>query len=97
MADLVGLQQDIVVQQSRLRIRRGHCHAEGDARQEYRRTVYDALSKAQQKAASLAQDVIKAEQRTKLQRLTAPVDGVVQQLAVHTVGGAATPASRSGW
>ena len=77
------------------RSRCGHCLAEGDAEKivvEYRRTVYDALSKAEQKAASLAQDVIKAEQRTKLQRLTAPVDGVVQQLAVHTVGGVVTPA-----
>ena len=36
--------------------------------------------------------MIKAEQRTKLQVLTAPVDGVVQQLAVHTVGGVVTPA-----
>ena len=36
--------------------------------------------------------MIKAEQRTKLQKLTAPVDGVVQQLAVHTVGGVVTPA-----
>jgi hemolysin D len=27
-----------------------------------------------------------------LQWLTAPIDGVVQQLAVHTVGGAVTPA-----
>ena len=36
--------------------------------------------------------MIKAEQRTKLQALTAPVDGVVQQLAVHTVGGVVTPA-----
>ncbi len=59
---------------------------------EYRRAVYDALSKAEQKVASLSQDVIKAEQRTRLQRLTAPVDGVVQQLAVHTVGGVVTPA-----
>ena len=50
------------------------------------------LSKAEQKAAGLAQDVIKAERRTKLQALTAPVDGVVQQLAVHTVGGVVTPA-----
>src|SRR5205085_6195996 len=30
--------------------------------------------------------------KTKLQRLTAPVDGVVQQLAIHTVGGVVTPA-----
>jgi hemolysin D len=96
LQDLVGLQQDVTVQQSKLR--------EVDAAiallketsekttAEYRRAVYDTLSKAQQKVASLTQDVIKAEQRTKLQRLTAPVDGVVQQLAVHTVGGVVTPA-----
>ncbi len=59
---------------------------------QYRRAVYDALSKVEQKATSLKQDVIKAEQRTKLQRLAAPIDGVVQQLAVHTVGGVVTPA-----
>ena len=96
MQDLVGLQQDVAVQQSRLREadaaiallkETGEKTAVG-----YQRTVYDALTKAEQKAASLAQDAIKAEQRTKLQRLTAPVDGVVQQLAVHTVGGVVTPA-----
>ena len=43
----------------------------------------------------MTQDVIKANRRTKLQLLTAPVDGVVQQLAVHTVGGVVTPAQRS--
>jgi hemolysin D len=32
------------------------------------------------------------EQRTRLQQLTAPVDGVVQQLSVHTIGGVVTPA-----
>ena len=36
--------------------------------------------------------MVKAEQRTKLLALTAPVDGVVQQLAMHTVGGVVTPA-----
>jgi membrane fusion protein, hemolysin D len=59
---------------------------------QYRRTWFEELAKAEQKAAGFAQDVIKAEQRTKLQALTAPVDGVVQQLAVHTVGGVVTPA-----
>jgi hemolysin D len=38
------------------------------------------------------QNVVKAEHRTKLQLLTSPVDGVVQQLAVHTVGGVVTSA-----
>ncbi|BBZ97148.1 HlyD family type I secretion membrane fusion protein [Bradyrhizobium japonicum] len=94
--ELVGLQQDLVLQQSRL--------GEADAAiallketkdrtaAEYRRATYDALAKAEQKAASAAQEVVKAERRTKLQHLTAPVDGVVQQLAVHTVGGVVTPA-----
>ena len=36
--------------------------------------------------------MIKAEQRTRLQVLSAPVDGIVQQLAIHTVGGVVTPA-----
>jgi hemolysin D len=94
--ELVGLQQDLVLQQSRLR--------EADAATallketkdrtaaEYRRATYDALAKAEQKAASAAQEAVKAERRTRLQHLTAPVDGVVQQLAVHTVGGVVTPA-----
>ena len=96
MQDLVGLQQDIVVQQSRLREADAAIALLKETREktavEYRRTLYDALAKAEQKAGSLAQDAIKAEQRTKLQRLAAPVDGVVQQLAVHTVGGVVTPA-----
>jgi hemolysin D len=54
--------------------------------------LYDDLAKVEPKAAGLAQDVIKAEERTKLQVLKAPVDGMVQQLAVHTVGGVVTPA-----
>ncbi|MBR1269799.1 HlyD family type I secretion periplasmic adaptor subunit [Bradyrhizobium sp. AUGA SZCCT0222] len=94
--ELVGLQQDFLLQQSRL--------LEADAATallketkertaaEYRRTTYDALAKAEQKAATAAQEVVKADRRTKLQRLTAPVDGIVQQLAVHTVGGVVTPA-----
>jgi hemolysin D len=59
---------------------------------EYRRTLSEELAKAEQKANGLAQDLIKAEQKTRLQLLTAPVDGVVQQLAIHTVGGVVTPA-----
>ena len=59
---------------------------------EYERGLFESLAKAEEKAAGLTQDVIKAEQRTSLQRLTAPIDGMVQQLAVHTIGGVVTPA-----
>jgi hemolysin D len=59
---------------------------------ETRRATLDALQQAEQKAASLAQEQIKAADRSRLMRLTAPVGGSVQQLAVHTVGGVVTPA-----
>ena len=35
---------------------------------------------------------MKASQQTVIQKLTAPIDGMVQQLAVHTVGGVVTSA-----
>jgi hemolysin D len=62
------------------------------AEAEHRRLLSSDLVEAERKAAGLAEDLVKAEQRTKLQALTAPTDGVVQQLAVHTVGGVVTPA-----
>lgn len=61
---------------------------------EFHRTLYNELADAERKAAGLADDLAKAEARTKSQFLTAPVDGVVQQLAVHTVGGVVTPAQQ---
>jgi hemolysin D len=94
--DLVGQQHDILVQQSRQREAEAAtatlAQARAKAEAEFRRTLYDDLSKVEQRAAGLAQDAIKAEQKAKLQILTAPVDGVVQQLAVHTIGGVVTPA-----
>jgi hemolysin D len=59
---------------------------------EYYRTLAGELVEAQRKAAGFSEDLIKAQQRSKLQVLTAPVDGVVQQLTMHTVGGVVTPA-----
>src|SRR5262249_43767687 len=50
------------------------------------------LAKANQTAAQLSQDGIKARQRTGFQTLRSPVDGTVEQLSVHTIGGVVTPA-----
>jgi hemolysin D len=66
--------------------------AQADA--EFHRTLFGELAEAERKAGGLADDLAKAEQRTKLQLLTAPVDGVVQQLSVHTIGGVVTPAQQ---
>ena len=59
---------------------------------EYERTEINAKVDADKRAALLAQELVKAETRQSQQTLTAPVDGVVQQLAVHTIGGVVTPA-----
>jgi hemolysin D len=96
LQQLVEQQQERSVQQSKYQEAEAAVAAiketRAQANAEYRRTLFDELGKVEPKAAGLAQDVIKAEQRTRLQALTAPVDGVVQQLAVHTVGGVVTPA-----
>ncbi len=61
---------------------------------EFKKTRQQELSDAETKANSLMQEFVKASQKTGLQRLAAPIDGVVQQLAVHTVGGVVTPAQQ---
>ena len=94
--DLVGQQQDLLIQRSKMKEVDASLAALRETRDrtaaEFRRTLFDELVKAEQKSAGIAQDAIKAERRAKLQDLVAPVDGVVQQLAVHTVGGVVTPA-----
>jgi hemolysin D len=62
------------------------------AEAEYRKAVFGQLADSEKRASGVEQDLIKATQREKAQRLTAPIDGVVQQLAVHTVGGVVSPA-----
>ncbi len=61
---------------------------------EYGRTRGAELAEAERKAIGFREDLNKAEQRTRLLTLTAPVDGVVQQLAVQTIGGVVTPAQQ---
>jgi hemolysin D len=97
------IQQLLVEQQEELNVQKSHLHeAEAavaairetrvQAAAEYSKGLSDDLAKSEQKANGLAQDLIKAQQKTRLQHLTSPVHGVVQQLAVHTVGGVVTPA-----
>jgi len=59
---------------------------------EMRRTTFDTLTEGIQRSATLEQELLKADKRDALTQLISPVDGTVQQLAVHTVGGVVTPA-----
>jgi hemolysin D len=60
----------------------------------YEHQILNDLSDAEKKAAELSQDLIKADQKTGEQILRSPIDGTVQQLAMHTVGGVVTPAQQ---
>jgi len=54
---------------------------------ETRRQAYDALTEGNKMAAGSRQDALRADSHSKLLKLAAPVDGTVQQLTVHTIGG----------
>jgi hemolysin D len=52
------------------------------------------LTEVENQLATIDKEIIKAGKRVALQALRSPVDGVVKQLAVHTIGGVVTPAQR---
>lgn len=88
--------QQLAVQRERLKQDRA---ALDEARQqldvveaEFKRARLGELSELEMRAVSLGQEVQKAHQRTVVQRLLAPIDGTVQQLSIHTIGGVVTPA-----
>nr|WP_315493048.1 HlyD family type I secretion periplasmic adaptor subunit [uncultured Pseudomonas sp.] len=58
------------------------------------REQHDLLNSTRQDIAVLEQQLIRGRDRQRLQTLLAPVDGVVQQLAVHTLGGAVQAAQQ---
>jgi membrane fusion protein, hemolysin D len=88
---VVESERELPVQQSRLTEAEASAAAALEARHkaeaEQRSGWLAALADAQAKAASLSQELVKAEQHRLQQVLLAPIDGIVQQLAVHTIGG----------
>jgi hemolysin D len=98
LQQLTDNENDLVVQRSRLQEADAALAAIVETRTqtaaEFERTLFGELAEAERKAGGLADDLAKAQKRTKLQILTAPVDGVIQQLAVHTIGGVVTPAQQ---
>jgi len=92
----IAQQQDLAVARSRLRQVAADIRETEQQRQAldeaFSHDTLTKLAEREQQLEQLEQEAIKARRRTGLQRLTSPVDGVVQQLAVHTVGGVVTPA-----
>ena len=65
-----------------------------EAVSEFDANVLSDLAKAEEKQNELTQDLVKAQQKSTATQMRAPIDGVVEELAVHTVGGVVTPAER---
>lgn len=61
-------------------------------RQEFRKMVIGELAEAQDEVTLRLAELDKAQRRNALKELTASVNGTIQQLAVHTVGGVVQPA-----
>jgi hemolysin D len=61
-------------------------------REKFGKTAFAELSEAGDKGAVAGEEIRKTARRRQYQELRSPVDGVVQQLAVNTVGGVVQPA-----
>jgi hemolysin D len=92
----IELERDLATQRARLAEGQATLAESHNARAAYlmetRRTLRDREAQADLKRQQATQEQAKATQREKLTTLTAPVAGVVQQLAVHSVGGVVTEA-----
>ena len=94
---LLEAQHELDVQKER---RDGTVHAmaslqqqRAQAQAEYRKGLLTDLAKAELSSKE-HEEVAKAARKRALRTLRAPVDGTVQQLAVHTLGGIVTPAQQ---
>ncbi|HEX8306931.1 MAG TPA: HlyD family type I secretion periplasmic adaptor subunit [Allosphingosinicella sp.] len=61
-------------------------------RQTFAKAASSEMATAEDESSQRGEELRKSERRRSLQQLRSPVDGVVQQLAVHTVGGVVQPA-----
>ncbi|MEO8080326.1 MAG: HlyD family type I secretion periplasmic adaptor subunit [Caldimonas sp.] len=94
--DRIEQERDLAMQKARLLEAKAALMEAQSARLAYLAETQRLLSErhagAQLKRQQLVQEHSKAEQRSRLTQLTAPVAGKVQQVAVHTEGGVVTPA-----
>jgi len=92
----IELERDLVTERARLATALSALKDAEQAKNAYRtealRMLNDRNAAAATKHLQLDADHSKATQREQLTHLTAPVDGVVQQLAIHTTGGVVTEA-----
>ncbi len=94
--ELINAEKELAVQANRLSESQANYQAAFEQRlqalAEFKSRTSTELVEAVKKRDAAEQEFIKANQRVSQQTLRAPIDGVVQQLAVTTVGGVVTAA-----
>jgi hemolysin D len=94
--ELINAEKELAVQGNRLNESKASFNAAQQQRlqavAEFRARTSTELVEAMKKHDAASQELLKASQRRDLQTLRAPIDGVVQQLSVTTVGGVVTAA-----
>ncbi|GGC04060.1 HlyD family type I secretion periplasmic adaptor subunit [Marinobacterium zhoushanense] len=94
--DLIEQQQDLAVQQHQLQELNAMSQAIQDRsrqlQESFRKSVVGERLNALEQIAQAELELKSAETRERRNRLLSPVDGVVEALAVHTVGGVVRPA-----
>lgn len=92
----IELQQDLITQASRVDELDASLHlVEQQQHTLLAESLRNAMERQQEvslKVAGLTQELIKANSRNQQQILYSPINGTVQQLTVHTIGGVVTPA-----
>lgn len=92
----VAMEQDLQTMQEQLAKTRAAYDAVNrqvdKLREEFKKNVLAELAEAEARARLAREELNKADLHHALQSLKSPVDGVVQQLAVHTIGAVVKPA-----
>ncbi|MGE3303226.1 MAG: HlyD family efflux transporter periplasmic adaptor subunit [Hyphomonadaceae bacterium] len=93
---VVGMRQDLVIRRAEREKQRaalaGVEQQIAKLESEFAAKTLDALNEADANLRLRAEEVKKAEDKAALAVVTAPVDGVVAQLKVHTIGAVVKPA-----
>ena len=94
----IAAERDLAAQKSRLQETRAALAGAQDQLHvlvtDFRQQTLDGLRQAREQMQQYAPELAKSGQRNDEMTLESPVDGTVQQLAVHTIGGVVTPAQQ---
>lgn len=77
--------------ETKLRLAKAHKEKEL-AQSQYKQKLLSELAESETRYKNLLQQLVKAEKKEKNRILKSPIDGIVQQLSIHTVGGVVTAA-----